>query len=679
MENAAVGVKKLAEQAQSTIGKFSGLAGAATLAAAAIGTVAAAVIKWANAEEAAEKKAKKRAAERSARRVQTEADEARIDRENAALELEGRRTRDQTLIRRAQENAAEIERKAALREAEGASRGEVAGLRIKAEEARGTLPKGSMQDTVAAAAIQRQSRFEIAMIKAEEAAAARERRPDLVRATGEGKVQQLASELEMTRALAELRGTSERDALKLAEQRRDVRIAELELERKVLEATTATDLTERREIENRKAQIGRDIELANIEARIEARDIEIAKRNKANEIAIANIQAEGQATARVLDLDSARARRATERAKLDLEAASRAAALTGKREDLLAVERAESRLHELTIAQLDQEAAATLRMIDIREAEIRAREGAIPGIQHQAELEQVAHDRKMAMIDAEVAAMQAADAEKARLMANDQARVQQATAKIDEAIGTFESIQGSAMSAITDFMGRARAEQDEDLQEWRATLEARTAAQQEQLDKQIANARSNSNLVRELQQRKASLEKSTQKQIAAAEDAHNDRRKKAEMRFQGTMLLIQGAVSVARAASSYPNIPAMIAHGVAAGINFTYGAMLMAGKVPGGHNAGGAGGGGGSGATGTAPSLSDRGTTEVNRVPESVGGSAAERQGNRGRVVGGSNGNVTFMGDVTINALGSVDEDAAVKIGMAVNRGKYTREGAALK
>jgi DNA repair exonuclease SbcCD ATPase subunit len=169
MENAAVGVKKLAEQAQSTIGKFSGLAGAATLAAAAIGTVAAAVIKWANAEEAAEKKAKKRAAERSARRVQTEADEARIDRENAALELEGRRTRDQTLIRRAQENAAEIERKAALREAEGASRGEVAGLRIKAEEARGTLPKGSMQDTVAAAAIQRQSRFEIAMIKAAQA------------------------------------------------------------------------------------------------------------------------------------------------------------------------------------------------------------------------------------------------------------------------------------------------------------------------------------------------------------------------------------------------------------------------------------------------------------------------------------------------------------------------------
>ena len=42
--------------------------------------------------------------------------------------------------------------------------------------------------------------------------------------------------------------------------------------------------------------------------------------------------------------------------------------------------------------------------------------------------------------------------------------------------------------------------------------------------------------------------------------------------------------------------------------------------------------------------------------------------------MGGQSGSVTFAGNVTINALGSIDEDAASKIGMAVNRGKYIRE-----
>jgi hypothetical protein len=674
VEGTTTGVKKLAEQAQSMIGKFSGMAGAAGLVLTAIGAIAAATIKLVKAQDEVEKKLKAEALLR--RKIEHDAgvDQAEGEADLRAREREGRDKQEQRLVASAEKKAKRFEDAAALIKAEAGSEREVLDLMVKAQEARANVTL--KVDKIGEGDIKRESEFQIKLLNAEAAAAARERRPDLVRASGEGKVQQLRSELEIAEALAKLSGTTDRDALKFSELRRVSKLAELDLELKVLNATTAQDAAEQRNISNRKAQIGRDADLINIEARIAARRIESQERERAGNLYLARLESEGRATAHVIDLESARASKATEQAKIELDAAARIAGMTGKREDLLKVEAKGERLHSLTLAQLAQEASAVQKQLDIREAEIRSREAAASGVQFQDDLEQVAHDRKLARADAELAVLRASDAEQARLAAAQQARLQQQSATINTAIGTFENIQGSFQSVISDVTSRARAEQDADLESWKANLEARTQSQSAAYDRQIENARGNSGLRRDLERKKAALEKSTQKQIEAAETAHNEKRKRNEMRFQGIMLLVQAAVQTAKAAAAYPVVPSMIAHGIAAGINAGYGIALLAGKVPG---AGGGIGGGGGGSSGTAPSTSDRGSREVNRVPESVGGRAAERQGGRGRTVGGASGNVTFAGNVTINALGSIDEDAAVKIGMAVNQGKHIREGSAIK
>jgi hypothetical protein len=675
VEGTTTGVRKLAEQAQSMIGKFSGMAGAAGVVLTVIGAIAAATIKLVKAQDEVEKKLKAEALLR--RKIEYDAGVSQAEGEDdlRAREQEGRNKQEQRLIASAEKKAKRFEDAAALIKAEAGSEREVLDLMVKAQEARANVTL--KVDKIGEGDIKRESEFQIKLLNAEAAAAARERRPDLVRASGEGKVQQLRSELEIAEALAKLSGTTDRDALKFSELRRVSKLAELDLELKVLNATTAQDAAEQRNISNRKAQIGRDADLINIEARIAARRIESQERERASNVYLARLESEGRATARVIDLESARASKATEQAKTELDAAARIASLTGKREDLLKVEAKGERLHSLTLAQLAQEASAVQKQLDIREAEIRSREAAASGVQFQDELEQVAHDRKLARADAEMAVLRAADAEQARLAAARQARVQQIIATANTTISTFENIQGSVMGVTTDALAKAQTDRDADLEDWKTNLTARTKSQSDAFDRQIESARGNSSLVRDLERRKLANEKATQKKIEAAELAHNNKRQLAEMRFQGIMLLVQAAVQTAKAAAAYPVIPSMVAHGIAAGINAGYGIALLAGKVPGAGPRVGAGGGGGS--TGSAPSQSDRGSKEVNRVPESVGGRAAERQGGRGRTVGGQSGNVTFAGNVTINALGSIDEDAATKIGMAVNQGKHIREGAAIK
>jgi hypothetical protein len=672
--SAANGAKNFAAQAQSVIGKLSGMAGAAGLVITAVTGIAMATYEWATAQEDVEAAANKRAYTMAILDAQQLVRMEKIDK---SLEKEAQLRQGIADIRADKENdnATALDREAEKQAALGANISHVNDLRIQSLEIKKSQ---AIYDADEYARLQHQIdllQIESGLSNAPKRASAGGSGPseaDRVRAMGEGRLQQMADEIAMSQALAEITG---RD-VDLITERRDLRLAELELERQVLEVTRASNSVERQGIDNRMAAIDRNADLVNIQARIDARRVENAERDKAGETAIARLQAEGQATARVIDLESARAAKATAMAQIELGAAGRVADLTGRRQDLLAVESAGARVHALTIAQLGQEAAATQQALDLREAEARAREGAIPGIQHKAEIEQIAHERKLAMIDAELAAMQAADAEKATLAANEQARIQQYTSKLSEAIGTFENIQGSFQSVITDVTSRARDEQDADLESWKANLEARTQSQSAAYDRQIENARGNAGLRRDLERKKAALEKSTQKKIEAAESAHNEKRKRNEMRFQGIMLLVQAAVQTAKAAAAYPVVPSMIAHGIAATINTGYGIALLAGKVPG---AGGGSVGGGGGSSGTAPSQSDRGSKEVNRVPESVGGRAAERQGGRGRTIGGASGNVTFAGNVTINALGSIDEDAAVKIGMAVNTGKHIREGSAIK
>lgn len=665
VDNAAVGVKRLAEQGQAAIGKFTGIAGAAVLAASAIGLVADAIIKVANADKAAEEKRRDAVMSRVRMEMEQAEKDRRYEEELAAMRAEGNKKNLEARKRTNDREAVALERKAELMAVEGRSQRDINKELLKALDIRLRFKDLTAEEVS-------QLKHQKRLLEARPGGGSGPSAAERVRAEGEGRIQQLRDELTMAEQLAELNGTTGRDAAALATKRRDLKLAELGLERQVLDATKARNSVERAELANKKAGADRKGELIDIESRIAARRIETAERERATAAAVAQQTAESQMAAKVISLDSARA-------KLQLEAAGRTVALTDKRKDLLAVEQAGLRVHQLTIAQLGQEAAAAQRLLDIREAEVRARESAIPGIQHQADIEQVAHDRKLAMMDAEVAAMQAADAEKARLMANEQARIQHTTGQISTAIGTFEQIQGSFESVVGDYANRFKAQQDQELADWRSNLEARTQSQAASLDKQIQQAQGNSSLQRHLTQRKAALEKSTQKQIEQAEAQHNARRQRGEMRFQGMMLLIQGAVQVAKAAAAYPVVPSMIAHGIAAGLNFAYGAMLMAGKVP-GAGGGGVGAGGGGGGSGTAPSSADRGSAEINRIPESrPGGRAAERQGTRGRTVGGGGGSVTFNGNVTINALGSVDEDAATKIGMAVNQGKHIREGAGTK
>jgi hypothetical protein len=678
ISNAAGGTKKLAEQTAGVVGKLSGMAGAAGLAVAAIGAVVVATVEWAAATDEIDKKNKKIlesyqrmvnhyddiAASKAAKRV--------IINEQAARQ-EARR------VDTAEENALAVEHLARMQEIEGGSKAKnqakVNALMIEALTIRQELVGAATKEGVA---LGRQIEIlEAQTVKSAKGSGSGPSAADRLKAAGEARLQLLGDELEKSKALAELNNTAEREALVLSERGLDLRLAELELERQVLDVTRAKNSVERMGIDNRKAQIDREAEVINIEARIEARRIESEQRQKAGDLAQSQLEQEGRGTARIIDLESRRMGQATERARMELAEAARISGLTGRRDDLIDVEEAGLRVYQLSVAQMGQEAAAAEKLLDIREAEIRSREAAASGVQFQDELEQVAHDRKLARAEAEMNVLRAADAEQTRLFTAQQARLQQQSAAINTAIGTFESIQGSFQSTLGDYATRFKAEQDEALADWKTNLEDRTKAQSESYDRQIENARGNAGLRRDLERKKAALEKSTQKQIEAAEHAHTEKRKRNEMRFQGIMLLIQGAVQTAKAAAAYPVIPSMVAHGIAAGLNFTYGAMLIAGKVPGGG--GSSVGGGGGGSSGTAPSQSDRGSKEVNRVPESVGGRAAERQGGRGRTVGGASGNVTFAGNVTINALGSIDEDAATKIGMAVNQGKHIREGAAIK
>jgi hypothetical protein len=652
---AASGTKKLAEQATGVIGKFSGMAGAAGVAVAAIGGIIVATVEWAAATEEVDKKNRK--IEESYRRMVNHYDEVAASKAAKRVIINEQAARqEERRVDTAEENALAVEHLAKMSEIEGGNQAEVNALMIEALMIRQELVGAATKEGVA---LGRQ-------IEILEAQSAKPKRgaggsgpsaADKLRVAGEARIQLLNDEIALSESLYDLNGTAAASELGMIERRRGARMAELELERQVLAATRAKSSVERAQNDNRQAQIGRELELVNIEAQIDARRIENGLAAEALDLAQARQEIEGRAAGRIVDLADARLSRSIEQAKLDGD---------------------EARVHALTLTQIQQQGRAREKVLDVRERELLISNPTeeIDQIRRIDDLEQVAHDRELSRLETGLAAQQAVAAEEERLATEKEARLQKTIEDANAAIGTFENIQGSAVSTFQGISSYYNELQDADREVWKANLEDRTKAQSAAFDRQIEGAKNNAGLRRDLERRKLANEKASQKQIEAAETAHNEKRKRNEMRFQGIMLLVQAAVQTAKAAAAYPVVPSMIAHGIAAGLNAAYGAILIAGRVPG---AGGGSVGGGGGSSGTAPSQSDRSSKEVNRVPESVGGRAAERQGGRGRTVGGSSGSVTFAGNVTINALGSIDEDAAVKIGMAVNTGKHIREGSAIK
>jgi hypothetical protein len=652
IKNAASGTKKLAEQAQSVIGKLSGMAGAAGLVVGAIGAVVVATVEWAESTKKLDEDFKK--AQESYLRMVSHYDEIAADKAaTRAIHNQNVASSQSRRAKAVEDEALELEHVARILTIEGQGQEHVNQLMIEALELRRSL---AGEATFEARAIERQ----IEVIRAQGAADKKKGRgggsgpsaADRVRAEGEARLQALQSEIELSERQYELNNTGDLMALAIIDRRRDAKLAELQLEREVLDVTKAKNSVERQEITNRQAQIDREMELAALDATIQKRGIANDLAADALALAKAKAEIEARASGRVVDLADARLKRDIELAQIQGDSA---------------------RAHTLTLQQIQAEESARLRLLDVKKAELLASDPdkEIDKIQRLDDLKQVAHDREMAQLESGLAYKRAVAAEEARI-------AEQRQAQLDEAIGTFETIQGSFVSTYQGISQHVQEVQDAGLETWKQNLLAQTESQKAALDRQIANAKGNSALSRELHQRKVALDKSTQKQIESAEKSHQEKRKRGEMRFQGVMLMIQGAVSVAKAASSYPNVPAMIAHAAAAAMNFAFGGMLLAGKVPG---AGGAGavGAGGSGATGTAPSGAERSNVDVQRTVGSVGGRAAERQGNRGKTIGDKSGNVTFMGNVTFNAMGSIDEDAAVKFAMGTNKGRYTREGAALK
>lgn len=247
-------------------------------------------------------------------------------------------------------------------------------------------------------------------------------------------------------------------------------------------------------------------------------------------------------------------------------------------------------VYAVRLEQAQAQADAMLAELELREQLILAQdpETEADRIRQQMELDQLAHAQRMTIAKRDSQTRQLADAESKRLFAMERARKD---ASLKQALAIAQQV-----SDVTQAGGELAAF------------------------------------------------------VAESTIKDEEKRQRVIMGIQGGIMLIEGAVNVGKAATSYAslNIPQGIAHTAAAAINFAKGGMLMSGKIP------GAGGGGvSSGGGAAAPrEARERNTSDASRVPESVPAAA-----DRGPRQLGGEGSQGQQGGVVINIQGDVAGD----------------------
>lgn len=488
---------------------------------------------------------------------------------------------------------------------------------------------------------------------------------DRVRAAGSEQVQALKHAAKLAETIA----TTDGEAVVVEERRREAALAAIELERQALDVTRARSKIQRDKLATKRAALDQKEEIIEAERlqAIEENSLRLVREAVALETQRADIEA--QREARVIDMAQARGR-LQERQINDQINAELRGELSAEKRARLEEERA-TKLHSLRLSQIEDEAQAQELEFEAREraVEAAAPETEIERLQLLDEQRQIAHDRELARVDLEIERRAAADSEAERLATAEAERLQRRLETLTQWQGAFTQVQGQATRIAGDMLSGVHAQRDEQVAQEIEGMEARGQARRAALDDELEGARGNAAAVADIQRRKAKLEADMAEKIERAQAAHNERKKREEMRFQGIQLLIAGAVSTAKAASAYPNIPSMVAHGVAAGLNFSYGAMLLAGQVPGASGAS-------VGAGGSAQSFAGResqNTSTAPTTPDSVPAADGQPNPTAGGVLPKGGGTVVINGN--INALGTVDNEAINGLALEIDKATRDREG----
>lgn len=499
---------------------------------------------------------------------------------------------------------------------------------------------------------------------------------DRIKAEGDARIAAMDAAASREESLARLRGSAEADAQALAERRLQITRATLDLEIRVAEATKARTSVDVIQREAKIAAAQAERQQAELDYLIEAREREIAL-SRARKAAI--VEAADAERAAVYDLAAFKTATAAEQLRMQ-----EAAALRGVRseDERAAIKDGFARKsHALVLKQIEDERRAREADLDARKRELESSlpETEAEWIQRLADLRQLEHDREMLRLESERDMRRAVADEQQRLAQEAEASLARQIEMIGTALSTIESVHGQLEGYLSDYRGRKNAAEAAELEQFKARLTAGSAAQQAALDEQLAAAQGNASATAKIQRQKAALERTTQERIRKAQADHDRKIEREQQRSEGIKLLITGAVETVRAAAAYPNIPEMIAHAAAAAMAYSYGGMLLAGKLPGGGGAGSASmASSGAGGSLAAPTI-ERETSDASRTPDSIPGGSRRDRFTSPHAAANDRGGTVNVSIGNISTLGSFDAAAAEQIGKIVQQASYQREGAKVK
>lgn len=503
---------------------------------------------------------------------------------------------------------------------------------------------------------------------------------DRVKAAGEIQLKIWEDRINLIELEARLRDNLEDTAVYESKVRYAIALEELKLEKEVLAVTRAKNSVEREKNAARIEAIEREMELLRLEQELEDRE-------RANELVDAAAKAtkeqaeinaefrrqEAAGIAEVISLQDFRFKRREQ--QIQHEGAMAQATARNDIQRLLAAQETERALHDNRMRMRRAEYEAQLRDIEARQSAAEAMD--VIGdpdafLKQQDEFRQIAHDREMSRLEFEMDMRRAMEAEQVAMLQREKARVQQQLAMLDQGLSAFEEFRGQATQLAGFFTERNNAEEDAALQRTISNLESRGEAQKAAIEAEIEAAEGNVDQQNKLRRKAAQQERALQRQIELAQAQHEDRRKRQEMRAAGTQMMITGAVETVKAVAAFASFNYIegALHTAAAAVAFTQGAMLLAGKIPGGGAVAALGNGGGGGM-----SAGDSGQEYVDpsSVPGSVPGEAARRESATPQAnsnVGGGNTVVLQIGTV----MGTLDEDACKNLARQIEKSKYARE-----
>lgn len=500
-------------------------------------------------------------------------------------------------------------------------------------------------------------------------------RAEREQAAGERLLQQMGEEIRRVELLADLSRNAEESKARIAAEARNLRLAELELEERVLGVTRARNSVERTRNENRLAAIQTERELLDLEARVEAeREI---NRLIAEALELSTLRAQNEAST---------AKRASERAQVDLDEQraaiehratieSQAARTAIQRLDIQRAKEAE--LARLARSRLEDERKATEAQLDAREATLRSEVGGDPLEQErrQEEFRQLAHEREVARLQYEQQIRRNLEAEKVAMMQAERERFAAQMQVLHDSLGNFEQFRAEVTEFVGFFQGRANEEADAELRSTVNMLEQKAAAQREGYQRELEAAKGNAGLQNRIKRQQEKTDRALRKQIELAEAKHQDKRKRQEMRSAGWQLaivaVVEGIKAVA-AAASFNYVEALL-HGAASTAASIKAALLLSGRIPGGGAVAAVGAGSG-GANNMSAGASDQEYVDPSNVPGSVPGQAARRESATPRETPQTAGGPVFQGPVTINAWGSIDDDVTTKLARQLKKAPYMTE-----